>query len=281
MNNHIIISNQKNFNLKLSQLEKAGLESLSIISDFDRTLTYAKNKNGESAHTSFSLIRNTGYLPALAIKQLNEYFLEYGPHENDPYLDDQTKTELMTQWWSKVFDVYIQQSIKKQFIYQIVEKHGLALRSGHIELLDKLKFHQVPLLIFSAGMGEVIDHYLNYNKLNFANINLISNFFTYNNENQIIGYHQPIIHSLNKTTDTAENTIYYKKVAAKKNIILLGDSFHDPHMAKDINHDCILRIGFLNSKEDQFLDMYKDLYDVVILKDQGLEYVVQLINQLG
>jgi len=48
-------------------LEEDGLELLSVVSDFDRTLTYAKNKNGQNANTSFSLIRNMGHLPDLAI----------------------------------------------------------------------------------------------------------------------------------------------------------------------------------------------------------------------
>jgi len=184
------------------------------------------------------------------------------------------------EWWSKVFNVYIQQEIRKKLIHKVVEKHGLSLRSGHIELLNKLKSKQVQLLIFSAGMGEVIEHYLNFNQLNFNNIELISNFFIYNNEGKIIAYQQPIVHSLNKTEDTIKAVSKYKKVVPRKNIILLGDSFYDPHIVKDSNHNCVLRIGFLNSKEDRFLDMYKKLYDVVILKDQGLDYVVQLIDKL-
>ena len=61
----------------------------------------------------------------------------------------------------------------------------------------------------------------------------------------------------------------------------MGDSIHDPHMVKDSKHNCILRIGFLNSDEDQLLDIYQQSYDIVILKDQGLDYVVELINDLG
>ena len=45
---------------------------------------------------------------------------------------------------------------------------------------------------------------------------IVSNFFSYNNNDEIIDYQRPIIHSLNKTEETAENIPYYDQTVSKK-----------------------------------------------------------------
>ena len=49
-------------------------------------------------------------------------------------------------------------------------------------MLDSLKEMKIPLLIFSAGMGDVIVEALKLYKLYYENIKVISNFFKYDNE---------------------------------------------------------------------------------------------------
>jgi cytosolic 5'-nucleotidase 3 len=279
MSDHIIISNQKNLDLKLSHIQQAGPEAVSFVSDFDRTLTYALN-DGLDTSTSASLLQRTKTISDSSIKKLKGYYLKYRAKETDPTLDDKTKAALMSEWWTSVFDVYIQQAVSKQLIHQTIEEHGFPLRNGCVDLLNILKLKKIPLLIFSAGVGDVIQHYLNHQRLNFSNIGLISNFLIYNQSNEVVDYQRPIIHSLNKTAAVIKDDSPYKNISSRKNVILLGDSTHDPFMVNDDGHDCVLRVGFLNNQESQFLDTYKQLYDVVILKDQGLDYVVELVNKL-
>ena len=164
--------------------------------------------------------------------------------------------------------------IKREF----KDQQTLPLSREELPKAEGIESKKIPLLIFSAGIGDVIQHYLNYRQLNSSNIKLVSNFLIYSKLDEIINYQKPNIHSLNKTEAVIKDE--QQQMIAQKNIILLGDSTHDPFMINDNQHDLIIKIGFLNSHESQFLDKYQQLYDVVILKDQGLDYVVELVNKL-
>ena len=48
------------------------------------------------------------------------------------------------------------------------------------ELLSVLKENGVPLLVFSAGMGDIVEHVLDHYNINTSNVKVVSNFFKYN-----------------------------------------------------------------------------------------------------
>lgn len=42
----------------------------------------------------------------------------------------------------------------------------------------------------------------------------------------------------------------------------------------------LLKIGFVNDKIEQRIDAYKQLYDVLILHDGTMDYVVRLLKEI-
>ena len=61
---------------------------------------------------------------------------------------------------------------------------------------------------------------------------------------------------------------------------MLGDSTGDPHIADafEAEHQLnIVKIGFLNYKENELLEKYKDLYDIVLTGDPSMDLVNALI----
>lgn len=48
------------------------------------------------------------------------------------------------------------------------------------KLFQKLKEENVPMLIFSAGMGDVLEHVLKHFDVYSDNVKVVSNFFKYN-----------------------------------------------------------------------------------------------------
>merc|ERR1712224_460703 len=54
------------------------------------------------------------------------------------------------------------------------------------------------------------------------------------------------------------------QVQERTNVLLLGDNVSDVNMAKGLDHHNVLRVGFLNDKEER-LEQYKQAYDVVLL----------------
>ena len=71
-------------------------------------------------------------------------------------------------------------------------------------------------------------------------------------------------------------------------MILLGDIVEDARMAKDSEHDTIVRIGFMNENKGihkrEFtykLKKYLEKFDVVISEDGSLCPVLHLLSQLS
>lgn len=71
------------------------------------------------------------------------------------------------------------------YIYNYMSRNALCrrpCRSGSEEMLEKLDKAGVPVLVFSAGMGDIIVHVLDKFGVNLDNIKIVSNFFKFDEE---------------------------------------------------------------------------------------------------
>ena len=73
----------------------------------------------------------------------------------------------------------------------------------------------------------------------------------------------------------------------RTNVLLLGDSTGDPHMADafEAGHQLnIVKVGFLNYREEELLPQYLELYDIVLTGDTSMDVVnsivVYILDQL-
>ncbi|CAG8748740.1 18824_t:CDS:1, partial [Gigaspora rosea] len=64
---------------------------------------------------------------------------------------------------------------------------------------------------------------------------------------------------------------YYKIIENRGNVILLGDSIGDVHMADGIQHEICLTIGFLNHNVEDYLDNYLETFDIVVIDDGPMD----------
>ena len=90
---------------------------------------------------------------------------------------------------------------------------------------------------------------------------------------------------------TAYPKLAKRVLPGRDQVILLGDSLGDVHMADglssltgnnnssdfDLN---VAKIGFLNTKVRESMPKYKAIYDVLILDDGSLRYVNALLHNL-
>jgi 5'-nucleotidase len=109
---------------------------------------------------------------------------------------------------------------------------------------------------------------------------VISNFFKFDENGNVLGYGGKVVHSLNKSEMQLEQTPHYEKIAKRKNILLLGDSIDDLDMVKGMKFDNLLKIGFLNAKPKKNLEDYKKAFDVVILNDGPMSFVNKLLKEI-
>jgi|AntRauTorckE6833_2_1112554.scaffolds.fasta_scaffold00189_3 5'-nucleotidase len=276
----IYYHNKKSLENKIKTIKNQGLDKLHVVSDFDRTITRA-TKNGEKIPSGIALIRQGGYLSADYPERAFALFDKYHPIEINENLDYEYRYKMMTKWWEEHEKLLIESKMHKGVIDDIIEKNPKLFRDGSDKFFNFLHEKQIPLLIFSAGIGNLIKDYLKEKDKLTNNIHIIANTFVFNSEGYATGYEAKIIHTLNKSETKIENPKYQEMIAKRNNVILLGDSLGDLGMVNDLDVNCIIKIGFLNKEIESKLELYKSKFDVVIANDGSMNYVNKLLEDLS
>lgn len=175
----------------------------------------------------------------------------------------------MIEWWTKSLNLTVETQVDSESIKEIVRNSITHLKDGCKWFFYTLERHDVPLLIFSAGLGNIIQEWIEHECGSYKNMQIVSNFMKFDQQsNKITGFKGNIIHIFNKNEGVLLDTEYEKLILNRPNVILLGDSLGDVDMANGFpSLNNILRIGFLNDKVDDLLDKYMDAFDIVIIKD--------------
>ena len=276
---NILIKNKKAFEQKLSKIKSEGKDNLHVICDFDKTLTKAIVK-GQKTHTSIAQIREGNYLSEDYVKKSFALYDKYHPFEVNHKLSDEEKDRKMMEWWSMHIQLLVEEGMNRKVVEDIIKKKRILLRKGSEDFFKMLHEKNIPLLIFSAGIGDIIEGFLESEGLLYGNMHIISNFFDYDKKGIVKGYKSKIIHSFNKDEFAIKGTKYFGMIKERKNVILIGDSLGDADMAKGLEHEAILKIGFLNKNIEKNKDVYEKNFDAVILNDGPMDFVVSLIKSI-
>lgn len=110
---------------------------------------------------------------------------------------------------------------------------------------------------------------------------MVANFVEVNSEGIISTFKHPMIHPFNKKEHMVKDTPYAEKVRHRKNVLLMGDHLSDIEMSHGVDHETILTVGFLNSDVTRNLEAYMNTYDVVILNDGPLDFVLELLDDIA
>ncbi|MFP4515051.1 MAG: hypothetical protein ACLFNO_03565 [Parcubacteria group bacterium] len=277
---NIYFHNKKSVVDKIKTIKSQGLDKLHVVSDFDRTLTKA-TRNGKKIPSGIALIRQGGYLSSDYPEKAFALFEKYHPIEINENLDFKYRYKMMQEWWEKHQKLLIDSKMHKNVIDDIIEKNPKLFRDGSNEFFDFLQEKEIPILIFSAGIGNLIKAYLEKRNKLSNNVHIIANTFIFDSQGYATGYEKDIIHTLNKSETKIENQYYQKMISKRNNVILLGDSLGDLGMVNDLDVNCIIKIGFLNKEIETKLDLYKSNFDVVITNDGSMSYVNQLLQDLA
>lgn len=273
-------SNEGQLQQKVRKIRAQGLSKLHVVSDFDRTLTkcfYGHKK----IPSTIALIREGRYLKDDYPEQAFALFDKYHPIEVDESLPYEYRFKKMQEWWETHKRLLIRSGMHKKVIDDILEKYPKMFREGTDEFLDFLYIHKIPLLIFSSGIGNLIEGYLKKENRLTSNVHILSNIFEFDEDGYAIGYKDDVIHVLNKSETRIRDKKYRDMISRRDNVILLGDSLSDLGMVKDLDTSTIIKIGFLNEDVEDKLGLYKSKFDVVITNDGPMDYVNKLLNDLA
>lgn len=275
----VFIRDEKGLEEKINYFKTQGASKIQIISDFDRTLTKAFFM-GKKIQTSYSLIREGNYLSKDYPKKAFALFDKYHPYEISKKLSIAEKSKFMDEWWDEHLKLMVEKGMSKSVVDDIINKGKTVYREGFFEFASMLKKSNIPFLILSAGLGDIIKGSLIKEKSYYENMKLIANFYDFNQNGTIKGYLGKIIHPFNKNEASIKNTKYFEEIKERKNAILLGDMPEDIDMAKGIIFENMILIGFLNENQEELFHEYSNKYDIVLLNDSSMIPAIEILKRI-
>lgn len=264
---------------KLRVIQQAGLSNLRIVSDFDRTLTQAF-VDDQPAFTSFSVLQQPGLLSDQFRQYSQQLYNIYRPLELDNSLDAQLKAQKMEEWWTYSLQALIDDQLHQDLIQQVVQNNSFKWRRGAVDLFTLTQQQQLPLAIFSSGLGNIIQAFVTHQQVPTKSMQIIANYLEFNQAGIAYKYLTPVLHAANKNELTLTERHQQVLDLTRKNVILLGDQIGDSYMSQETPDGCVLRIGFLNEAIDANLGKFQEMFDVVITGDASFDFVNNLVNDL-
>ncbi|KAJ0262303.1 5'-nucleotidase [Hirschfeldia incana] len=277
---------------KITLIRDAGPSKFQVIADFDGTLTRYR-VNGIRGQSSHGILQQGNADFDAKREALYEH---YHPLEFSPVIPLEEKTKLMEEWWSKTHDLLIEGGLTYDAIKQSVASSSLAFRDGVVELFEFLEEKEIPVLIFSAGLADVIEEVLRQ-KLHrtFKNVKIVSNRMVFDDDGRLVSFKGKLIHVLNKNehaldmaaplhdnlgVDNGEEDEENAYVKQRRNVLLLGDHLGDLRMSDGLNYESRISIGFLNDNIEKSLESYREAFDIVYLNDAPMWGALELVSQL-
>ncbi|XP_035611347.1 cytosolic 5'-nucleotidase 3-like [Oncorhynchus keta] len=264
----------------IKAMQKAGTSTIQVISDFDMTLTWFAY-NGKRCPTSHNILDNSKLISEECKAQLKDLLNTYYPIEIDSKRTAEEKLPLMVEWWTKAHTLLVQQRIRKDLLKDMVKESDAMLREGYQLFFDHLQEHSIPLLIFSAGLGDVLEEVIRQAGVFHPNVKVFSNYMDFDETGVLKAFKGELIHIYNKREGALLNTGHFQELKSRHNVLLLGDSLGDLTMADGVHSmENILKIGFLNDKVEERKTSYLNAYDIVLVKDETMDVPNALLLHL-
>lgn len=163
------------------------------------------------------------------------------------------------------------------FWKSVLKLGNIVLRDGFKDFLYGLYMKNIPVVILSAGIGNVILETLRFNNCLYDNVYIVSNFIDFKN-NLMLPFSSDIIHTCNKSINKLPFEVT-KKIENKEYILLFGDLIEDLKMVGSSDLYKTISFGFLDKNVDENFDFYKNFFDVVLTDNSSFYDVKNILEK--
>jgi len=298
--NPVLTVNPEAWKAKVANALESGRDGLYWVCDFDRTVTRCFLDNGERSldcHDILASIPKITHHCKTCMEEMMEY---YYPIEIHPTMTREEKIPYMVEWYTKVNFLLQDQNLTRADVAHAVKScKSFKLRDGVEEAFGLAYTKGIPLIIVSAGLGNVIEEVIRQrirmpvqtdvegganhdaSSNDWPNVRVLSNTILWDEDGHQCGFSEPLIHMYNKSLQDAPDTIK-TMLEGRKVGLLSGDSTGDLTMAHGIDSTDVLRVGFLNEKVEERLPKYigRDCYDRVVLNDGNWETLLEILRKI-
>ncbi|CAH2063125.1 unnamed protein product, partial [Iphiclides podalirius] len=237
--------------------------------------------NGRMVLTSFGMFRECPSIPQCYRDEEIKLASYYKPIEVDPVMSIEEKTKHMVDWYQAAHKLLKGVKFPKQELLEVGHKMVECFRLGVKELISWSQTQQVPVLVFSAGLGESVVAALKAANFLLPNVKVVSNFLAIDETDTIVGIKGDVIHTYNKNETAIKGTEYYEMVKERHNVLLMGDNIGDAGMAEGMEHcDVIIKIGFLGRNAGPNLENYLNKFDIVLVNDSTMDAANAILKRV-
>ncbi|XP_011067432.1 PREDICTED: 7-methylguanosine phosphate-specific 5'-nucleotidase isoform X1 [Acromyrmex echinatior] len=263
----------------INAIRQSGVNNLQIVTDFDLTLT-KQHIDGRHVLSSFGMFRHCKQLPQQYLDKAKDLYNIYRPIEIDPEMPVNKKADAMRDWMMAAQNLLKGIEFDPHELEEVAQAFDNILRDGTEEFFEKLYNVKVPIIIFSAGLGDIVEAVLRYHNALFDNVKIFSNFLKYNGS-QLDGFKNDLpIHVYNKNECALEKN-YLKIFQKRQNVLLMGDTIGDANMVEGIEDTkAVLKIGFLYEHVEASLNSFMENFDIVLVDDQTMQVPIEIIQNI-
>ncbi|ORX60083.1 cytosolic 5'-nucleotidase 3-like protein [Piromyces finnis] len=278
---NVEIKDFENVEKKILKIVLEGKNNVHIVSDFDMTITKYWH-NGRKSPSSHDIITKSSTVSDEYHKKCEALKAKYYPIEISPDLTDDEKYPYIVDWYKNANQAILDEKIHKDDITTMCRENSVVFRPGIKDVFQTCRDKEIPFLVFSAGVQNVIQESLVQSDLLYENMKVVSNTMSFNEETGICDkFVGQLYHVFNKNNFGLEGTEYEKKYKNRKNVIVCGDSLGDIKMADGAEHETCLSIGFLNLNKFKMLNKYMNTFDIVITDDGSFDLVNEILRLLN
>lgn len=246
--------------------------NFSVLMDFDRTIT-TKDSLG-----SWSILENPKFMNPQFKEKTKILVNTYYPYELDYSISEEEKAKYMVEWYHKNMNLLYEYNLTYPILLNCVKDCNMKFHEGCKDFLNKLYKLNIPVIILSAGIGNVIEKWLEQNNCLYPNIHITANFIKFKND-KMLPFNDKMIHTSNKSIDKLPIN-FKKEILSKDYVLLFGDLIEDLNMLKGYNLSNILSFGFLEHRVNENLEHYRKAYDVVLTEDASFIDIDKILNKL-
>lgn len=260
-------------NEKITKIQSS-LAKLHIIIDFDRTLTHP------SSVTSWGILKNSKALSSSFHEKTSQLYKKYHPMEIDPLLAHDVKYSAMEDWWNEAHALLLSGDLTNSYILVSFFCNQKKLPSKRLKIWfvqdifrtekKRRNFLSVAIrrrfqysssaLVWAILLTQQLLKKIGLETSTFFQIicvmemmelltNLSTKIFIHLAKRFIL---QTVLHPLILFSSFAAffakevvldelHEDFAKAVFERKNVIVVGDSLGDCHMADGVAHDCVLK----------------------------------------
>lgn len=261
----LYINNEKLNHISLNR------DNFAILIDFDHTITSKDSLN------SWAILENSKFMSKSFTNAAKKLVDTYYPYELDYSISNDVKSKYLNEWYYKNMDLLYKYNLTKPILLECVNDCNTKFHDGCKEFLDYMYKLNAPVIIMSAGIGNVIIELLKKYNCLYSNIHVFSNFIQFKND-KMVHFSDNIIHTSNKSISVLPLDLQ-SEILSKDYVLIFGDLIEDLNMVPKESLKNCLSFGFLENNIDKNLEFYKKAFDVVLTDNSSFVDVMDILTK--